>query len=144
VVRTCLEELCGLEEANTPSLDQPADTFARILQGAAIETQPAARRSATEQILYHVGRWIYLADAWDDLEKDKKSGSYNPLLAKFGDEATEKGAQLRETMDVSLGLADTAFSLVDWGPWEPLIEHILRTGLPAVEESVFTKGKTAQ
>ena len=39
---------------------------------------------------------------------------------------------------VSLGLANTAFSLLDWGEWEPLLGHILGTGLPAVEEAVFT------
>ena len=37
-VQTCLEELHQLEVANTPSLDQPADTFARILQAASAET----------------------------------------------------------------------------------------------------------
>ena len=42
-VQTCLEELHQLEVANTPSLDQPADTFARILQAAGAETGLAAR-----------------------------------------------------------------------------------------------------
>lgn len=137
-VRSCLEELHQLEQANTPSLDRPADTFARILQAAATETQLAARTHSIQQILYHVGRWIYLADAWDDLAEDRKEGTYNPLLARYGGQAEEARASLRETMHVSLGLADTAFSLLDWGRWEPLLGHILHTGLPAVEEAVFT------
>lgn len=137
-VRSCLEELRQLEQANTPSLDRPADTFARILQGAAVETGLAARTHGIQQILYHVGRWIYLADAWDDLEEDRKQGTYNPILARYGDQADQAKEALRETMHVSLGLADTAFSLLDWGPWEPLLGHILKTGLPAVEEAVFT------
>ena len=86
-VQTCLEELHQLEVANTPSLDQPADTFARILQAAGAETGLAARTHGVEQILYHVGRWIYLADAWDDLAQDRKEGNYNPLLARYGDQA---------------------------------------------------------
>ena len=137
-VRDCLEELRQLEEENVPSLDRPADTFARILQAAAIETKPAARHSGTQQILYHVGRWIYLADAWDDLKEDRKSGNYNPILARYGDQAEDHQADLRETMHVSLGLANTAFSLLNWGEWEPLLRHILETGLPTVEEAVFT------
>ncbi|MBD9115663.1 MAG: hypothetical protein EGQ10_00535, partial [Clostridiales bacterium] len=79
VVKTCLDELHQLEEANTPSLDRPADAFARLLQAAAIAVSPAARQSAVAQILYHVGRWIYLADAWDDLAEDREAGNYNPL-----------------------------------------------------------------
>lgn len=137
-VRTCLEELHQLEEANVPSLDRPADTFARILQAAGADTGLAARTRAVEQILYHVGRWIYLADAWDDLDQDRQAGNYNPLLARYGAEAPQAAASLRETMHVSLGLAKTAFALLDWGQWEPLLEHILSTGLPAVEEAVFT------
>ena len=137
-VQTCLEELHQLEVANTPSLDQPADTFARILQAAGAETGLAARTHGVEQILYHVGRWIYLADAWDDLAQDRKEGNYNPLLARYGDQAETAEAPLRETMHVSLGLAKTAFSLLDWGQWEGLLGHILSTGLPAVEEAVFT------
>ncbi len=136
--RACLEELHALEEARVPSLDRPADTFARILQAAAAPVRPAARESAVRQILYHVGRWIYLADAWDDLDEDTASGSYNPLLARYGPQARDHAAELRETMHVSLGLADTAFCLIDWGPWEPLLGHILGTGLPTVEEAVFT------
>ena len=90
------------------------------------------------QILYHVGRWIYLADAWDDLAEDREAGQYNPLLARYGDQAEQHQAALRETMHVSLGLANTAYALLDWGVWEPLLGHILTIGLPAVEEAVFT------
>ena len=137
-VQTCLEELHEMERANLASLDRPADTFARILQDAATQQPLAARQSAVRQILYHVGRWIYLVDAWDDLDQDKKSGSYNPLLARYGADAKTQEQSLRETLHVSLGLADTAFSLLDWGAWEDLLGHILGTGLPAVEEAVFT------
>ena len=128
-----------MEEAGLASLDRPADTFARILQAAAVDTEPPARKRATAQILYHVGRWIYLADAWDDRGEDSVTGSYNPVLALFGPEVTqEEEHRLRETMRTSLGLARTAFALLDWGEWELLLEHILAAGLPAVEEAVFT------
>ena len=30
---------------------------------------------------YYMGKFIYIIDAYDDLKKDEKSGSYNPLLA---------------------------------------------------------------
>ena len=137
-VAECLDQLHAMEEENLPSLDRPADTFARILQAAAIETQPAARSSATAQILYHVGRWIYLADAWDDRTEDAATGSYNPVLALFGPEPEAGQERLRETMRTSLGLARTALALVDWDVWETLLDHILGIGLPAVEEAVFT------
>lgn len=137
-VRGCLDELHQMEAENLPSLDRPADAFARILPAAAVGLEPAAKASGISQILYHVGRWIYLTDAWDDLEKDRKEGTYNPLLARFGEEAESSRDMVRETLHASLGVACTALALLDWGTREEILSHILGTGLPAVEEAVFT------
>ncbi|MEI3141456.1 MAG: DUF5685 family protein [Lawsonibacter sp.] len=41
-----------------------------------------------EQLLYHLGRWIYLIDARDDLAEDLADGRYNPVAARFGPEGT--------------------------------------------------------
>ena len=41
---------------------------------------------------YNLGRWIYLIDAYDDAEKDAKSGNYNPYVVKFGKKAMERKA----------------------------------------------------
>lgn len=32
------------------------------------------------QVGFYIGKFIYLMDALDDVEKDKKSGNYNPFL----------------------------------------------------------------
>ena len=32
---------------------------------------------------YNLGKWIYIIDAYDDIEKDVVSGSYNPLLSQY-------------------------------------------------------------
>ena len=112
-----------METQRVPSLDRPADTFARILQGAAAELEPAARGSAAGQILYHVGRWIYLTDAFDDLEEDQARGNYNPLLLRYGPQVQKEPEALRETLHVSLGLADTACPAGLGGLGEPAGPH---------------------
>jgi hypothetical protein len=33
------------------------------------------------KIGFYLGKYIYILDAYDDLEKDKKNSSYNPLLS---------------------------------------------------------------
>lgn len=137
-VEACLDRLHALEEARAASLDRPADAFAQILQAAAIETTPPARARAASLILYHVGRWIYLADAWDDRREDAAAGNYNPVLTLFGPDPEEGRDRVRETMQTSLGMARTAFDLLEWGIWEPLLDHLLGTALPVVEEAVFT------
>ncbi len=140
-VRACLDELHVLERDKSPSLDRTADTFARILQGAALTTGDATRDRALGQLLYHVGRWIYLVDALDDLKEDVADGRYNPIHARFGGE--EDRDYLRITLLHSLNLSRAAFGLINFGGWGGTIENILYLGLPAVEELVF-RGDWAQ
>lgn len=132
-VRTCLEELTALEKENCPSLDRTADTFARLLQSAAPDDGERGR--VLEQLLYHLGRWIYLADARDDLEEDKLSGRYNPVAARYGPKGDD-GA-LRLTMDNSLELVGAALQLGEFGCRKPLLENIVYLGLPLVQRAVF-------
>lgn len=133
----CLEELRALEADKSPSLDRTADTFARILAAAAPATGETVRDRALEQLLYHVGRWIYLVDAWDDLEEDRAAGQYNPLLLRFPDGPEAHRDEVRLTLDHSLNLAISAHHLDDAGPWSGVILNILCLGLPMVEEAVF-------
>lgn len=132
-VRACLEELTALERENCPSLDRTADAFARLLQGAA--PHEGERGRVLSQLLYHLGRWIYLADARDDLEEDKLSGRYNPAAARYGPGGD--GGALRLTMDNSLELMGAALQLGEFGCRKPLLENIVYLGLPAVEKAVF-------
>ena len=127
-VRSCLEELTGLEAENCPSIDRTADTFARILQAAAPPSEDRSRDRALEQLLYHLGRWIYLIDARDDLEEDRASGCYNPVRARYGEGGDDQALAL--TLEHSLNLACSAFCVPDFGCRTPVLENILYLGLP--------------
>ncbi|MCI8538406.1 MAG: hypothetical protein HFF18_07035 [Oscillospiraceae bacterium] len=142
-VREQLARLGTLEKERCPSLDRPADTFARILQAAAPASEDEARRRAMEQLLYHVGRWIYLADAWDDRKEDRKRGGYNPVNLRYGlPPGGEGDDQAREQLGLTLlhsrNLALSAFYLLEPGDWSPILENILCLGMPMVEHLVLT------
>lgn len=142
-VSACLEELRRLEEEGCSSLDRTADTFARILTAAAPPSGISARDRAMEQLLYHLGRWIYLVDAWDDLEEDRAAGNYNPITARFPGGEEENRAYLRTTLLHSRNLIISAFGLLEPSGWSGTVENILYLGLPMVEELVFTGRWTA-
>ena len=137
VVRENLERLAQLEKAQCDSLDLPADTFAQILAHAAPMTGDELRDRATQQLLYHVGRWIYLVDAKDDLKDDLEEGQYNPLPLRWPDGPEHHEQELRHTLEGSLDLAISAYNLMDYGCWGPILGNILCIGLPVVEEAVF-------
>lgn len=139
-VRTQLLRLRELEQAHAASIDATADTFAAILsECAAYYDDPAVRRPL-QQILYHVGRFIYLTDALDDLEEDCKTDSYNPLRYRF---APESGAlneadalYFNNILDGSVNLAGVAFELLPVRSGREILENIIYLGLPLVLKSV--------
>lgn len=133
-----LRELRRLEDAQSASLDRVADTFAKILEAAAPKSSHAEQDRILSQLLYHVGRWIYLADAWDDLNDDRKQGNYNPLDIRFEGEPEAHKEELRITMTHSLRISASAYQLGEFGVWGGVIENILYLGLPAVQDAVFS------
>ncbi len=139
--REQLERLGVLEAARCPSLDEPADTFARLLSGVAGEVEEPVRRRVLEQLLYHLGRWIYLIDATDDLAEDFSSGSYNPLLGRFSLEEGVLTEEAREglviSLDNSIRLCAAAYELWDFGPWSSVIRATVYEGLFLVGRAVL-------
>ena len=132
-MRGCLVELSARERDLCPSLDRPADTFARLLQSAA--PAEGTRGRVLGQLLYHLGRWIYLADARDDLEEDRQAGRYNPVTARYGPQGDDGALAL--TMDQSLGRMGEALQLGDFGCRSALLENMIYLGLPLVQRAVF-------
>lgn len=137
-VVSLLEELRELEGEGCPSIDRTADCFARLLRAAAPTTGGNDRDRALSEFLYHMGRWVYLIDAVDDLPEDRRRGRYNPVLARFGGWTEEDKAYLRKVMDHSLSLMGAAFELLPPNVCTPAVENIVYSGLPAVEELVFS------
>ena len=140
-VRRQLALLRELEEARCPSLDEPADAFARLLSAAAAEAGEPVKRRVLEQMLYHLGRWIYLADAADDLADDFASGSYNPLICRFGLSEGTLTEEAREglviSLDHSIRLMGAAYELWDFGAWGPTIQATVYEGLFLVGRAVL-------
>ena len=136
-----LQLLAELEKEQCPSMDQAADTFACLLSAAATEIDDPICRRVLEQILYHLGRWIYLVDAADDMKKDTVSGNYNPVVLRYGIAdgvwTPETRSAFATTLDHSIHMMTTAFELWDFGDWKPILESTLYTGLFQIGKAVL-------
>lgn len=139
--RSQLEKLAALESENCVSIDLPADTFAELLAAAADAVKEDRRRRILRQMLYHLGRWIYLVDAADDLKRDTASGNYNPLIPRFDLRSDALDPDSREvfaqTLDHSIRLMATAYELGEFGCWSPILEHTIYTSLFQVGKAVL-------
>lgn len=136
-----LSALRRLEKENCTSMDRAADTFASLLRDVAREVTDPVKRRVLEQFLYHLGRWIYLTDAADDLEEDFASGNYNPLIRRFSLTEGKLSEQARRTLVISLDQSvrqmAAAFELWDFGEWNGVIRSVVYEGLYCVGGAVL-------
>lgn len=75
-----LNRLYSLEKEKCCEPDIVSDAFANALKAV------FSIRDGLEGFSYNLGKFIYLIDALDDVEKDIKSNSYNPFIEKYGND----------------------------------------------------------
>lgn len=138
-VERSISDLSALESEGCESVDKTADCFAGLLAAGAVG-EGGARERIFSQLLYHMGRWIYIIDAVNDMDEDLRGGKYNPLAARYGvtDSLTDdQKNDLRVTLNHSLNLMISAYGLLDRSQWSDIIDNIIYLGMPAVTDAVF-------
>lgn len=132
-----LEEL---EETRTGSMDAAADCFASLLRACA-PAEGERRDRILRELLYHLGRIIYILDAVDDLPEDFRRGNYNPLLNRFSPEdgklSPEEQQELRGSLQLSHNCLCGAYALMEPGAYGGILSNVIYCGLPAVTQAVF-------
>jgi hypothetical protein len=145
-----LSALRALEQARCPEVDAVSAEFGRLLSAvfasAPFEFVDKGARQALAHFGYHLGRWIYIADAVNDLEKDRRTGSYNVyLLHSAAKEPDALRGAIREeaafNLHISLAEACKAYELLDIKRDKPLLDNIMYLGLAKKTEDVL-KGET--
>lgn len=136
-----MKALVRLEASACDSVDAVADCFANLLCHAADTAEDSGRSRILRELLYHLGRIVYILDAVDDLEEDVRRGQYNPLRYRFepvdGKLTPEDEKYLRGTMQLSHNAIAGAFALMDGNAYSSILSNILYRGLPAVNQAVF-------
>jgi hypothetical protein len=76
----------GALEATSKDLDTVAEPTAQVtalvFRHGAIVAEIPERADDLAAIGHRFGRLIYLLDAWEDFEKDQKTGAFNPLTSR--------------------------------------------------------------
>lgn len=81
VIAICMKNIRGAEKRNENNIDIVAGYF-----GKALAEIMAVNEDIWEESLRiigcNLGKFIYILDAYDDLEEDMKKGNYNPLISR--------------------------------------------------------------
>ncbi len=110
-----LERLHQMEQNRETSIDAVSGCFgelmAEIFDYKADIWSPALRRMG-----FYLGKFIYIMDAFDDLDKDAASGSYNPLLPDR--ESPDFHERCRQILTMMMAQCSQAFETL------PIVENI--------------------
>lgn len=121
-----LKRLSVLESRGCGDVMEVADCFGRLMAGLLL-----FRKDAFENYLgrlgYYLGRFIYIMDAYDDLEKDIKNGNYNPFSSSYGEEEFEE--KVHQILLDEIATASAAFELLPCIEYRDILRNILYAGI---------------
>ncbi len=147
-IKSGLNRLAELEKSGVASVDIPAEVFGNITSDILSYGLEDKKKTVAKQIGYHVGKWIYIADALDDYPEDVARGRYNPFAKLWNggipDESREgiRAALTHELINAGLG-----FDLIDYGNSDTLrgvISNIIYCGMPRRIDDIMQKGGKIQ
>ena len=143
IVRENLTSQAKIEKEKTESIDRAADATANILAQFSNLVLEDKATAYTRNLFYAVGKWIYLIDALDDYDKDRKKSAYNPFYFAYNAENKQellKGKRGEEVQfvfhsiffDIRENLSQIAFPFN-----RDLSDNILLRGLPKTTKEIM-------
>ncbi len=148
-----LTSLSELEDSRCNSIDMAAESFSKIMEAIFSEGVKKLYGSSPyydeiKQIGYHMGKWIYMIDAVDDIEDNIKTGAYNPLLYRFEyDKNLESAAAFRERIEDNLrfnlfhylAVTSECIDSLDIKKNQGIIDNIIYFGLNRKTEEIIAR-----
>ena len=121
-----LKKLERMEAAESTHLDEAAGCFGRLMEEVLVYREDAWEESL-RRMGFFLGKFIYIMDAYEDLEKDKAQGNYNPLraLSRKPDYET----RCREILCMMIAESTAAFEHLPCLQDADILRNILYTGV---------------
>ncbi len=140
LIKKQLGILSGLERSRCASVDEAADAFAKILE--ALFTPDFIKNESCRRALawfgYNLGRWIYIIDAFNDLERDLGSGSYNPFIESGFRDKSACAAEIELSLTFTLENIASAFELMDFKQNKTIVGKMVYTTLKHKQKMILS------
>ena len=120
-IERCITRLTELENGNCTNPDEPANCFGQLM-GKLLVYREDLWASYLRQVGLALGRFIYLADAVVDYEKDKRKKRYNPLPG-------EDARQWEEYLVLAMGRCTEYYEKLPLVQDKALLDNILYSGV---------------
>jgi len=124
-ITDCLGQLRRLEQSNCSNPDEPAACFGRLM-AELLAYREDLWADTLRQTGFHLGRFIYMADAAVDYRADKRKGKYNPFLAMG---TGEDWARWEEYLVLAMGRCTANYEKLPLVQDKALLDNILYSGV---------------
>lgn len=145
-VKTCYGDLLKLEKDNSDSIDIVADPFAEMLKKISTLVFKDKASEYTENLVYAIGKWIYLIDALDDYDKDIKNKNFNVFYNSYKcrdySELISKHEQdIVFVFSTIFVMISENYSKIPMKYNTDLVANIIMRGIPSKTKQIIDKGK---
>lgn len=137
-----LKALQALETDGAPhTLDEYAHHGAEVVALIAAGGLTGSAAAIAYEAGYHIGRYIYILDAVDDLKQDTAKGRFNPLAVYYGgyDAAVEHMADIDATLKAGAVRFSAAVGLATESVYTDILQNIARFGMEKTAGDVYDK-----
>ena len=132
IIAECMSKQADTEKKNSALTDEAAHQSAEAL-GRIAAYNMNDPEGKIYRFGYGIGKWVYLTDAFDDIEKDIKSGSYNVFVNKYNltpdNFIQEIKSEITATINMASVLFINAYESVENKSLTPIMENIIYEGM---------------
>ena len=131
-----LDELSALEKQGETDIDRMSGIFGHIMEEILAYRQDEWEKSL-RRIGFYLGKFIYLLDAYDDVEEDVKNKDYNPFAEKYTMEGFE--GEVRQILMMMMAETCREFEKLPIIKYGDILRNILYSGVWCRFEEVSRK-----
>ena len=136
-----LEEISAMEKAGEKDIDKISGCFGHIMEEIFVWKEDMWAKSLRKMGFY-LGKFIYLLDAYDDVEDDVKNGNYNPFSEEYKMEWFHE--HVKNLLMMMMAEACREFEKLPIIMYADILRNILYSGVWCRFETVRKKRKEAQ
>lgn len=121
-----LKALADCEAKGSQNIDQPAGCFGRLMEELFLYKEDIWEETL-RKVGFYLGKFIYIMDAYEDLEKDRKKDNYNPLKEMSLQPDYEE--RCRQILSMMIAECSAAFEKLPCLQDEDILRNILYAGV---------------
>ncbi|WP_338561451.1 DUF5685 family protein [Paraclostridium sordellii] len=137
-IKSQLEELQKLESENSTNIDKVSNTFGNLM-GEIFAYKEDDFEGKLRSIGFSIGKYIYILDAYEDLDKDIKKGRYNPFI-EYIDKKEELIKKVDKLISISLGYLSQSIDELHIKTNVGIIDNIIYSGVYLRYKNILNKG----